>query len=136
MSILNVGTNEDGTRFATIDGKEYHIIPEGSKQWRQLDDWAREGNPIPPYSEPPVTDILINRVQFKSMLALLGKSIDDVMNAIDAVMTDPTQNTIAKVKVTDSDRYARDNELFTILAPALNLTDTQIDAAWEQAVLI
>lgn len=86
---------------------------------------------------PPAKDFpLINRVQFKSMLALLGKSVDDVMNAIDAVITDPTQNTIAKVKVTDSDRYARDNELFTILAPSMQLTDEKIDAAWDQAVLI
>lgn len=94
------------------------------------------------YSAPPAapavpaTETLINRVQFKSMLAILGKSIDDVMNAIDAVISDETQNTIAKVKVTDSDRYARDNELFTILAPSLNLTDADIDAAWEQAVKI
>jgi hypothetical protein len=136
MNISNVGTNEDGTRFATINGIEYLIIPEGSKYWQILEDWKAEGNTIPLYVISSATDTLINRVQFKSMLALLGKSVADVETAIDLVITDPTQNTIAKVKVTDSDYYARDNKLFTILAAPLNLTDAQIDTAWEQAVLI
>jgi hypothetical protein len=139
MNITNVGTNLDGNRFATINGTKWETIPNGSRQWLILDEWAKEdGNVIPDYKPmvTPATARLINRVQFKSMLALLGKSTDDVMSAIDTVITDPTQNTIAKVKVTDSDRYARNNKLFTILAPSLKLTDAQIDAAWAQAVEI
>ena len=101
--------------------------------------WVNSGNTImtsAEYATSIITLQNINRVQFKAMLALLGKSIADVEAAIDLVITDPTQNTIAKVKVSDSDYYARDNELFTILAPSLNLTDAEIDTAWEQAVLI
>lgn len=119
-------------------GVEYWLEDGSKKTISEIGEVVPENGSLtevePP--EPLATDQLINRVQFKSMLALLDKSIDDVMNAIDAVITDPTQNTIAKVKVTDSDRYARDNELFTILAPSLNLTDAAIDAAWEQAVQI
>lgn len=116
----------------------YVTIPDTpeAKAKTGVDVWEAAGNTIPAYAPAPATDKLINRVQFKSMLALLGKSTDDVMVAIDAVISDPTQNTIAKVKVTDSDYYARSNELFTILGPSMNLTDEQIDAAWEQAVLI
>jgi hypothetical protein len=116
----------------------YEDSPEQniSKGWVKQPD----GTFIPPEKPaepaPLPTDQLINRVQFKSMLAILGKSIDDVMAAIDAAITDKTQNTIAKVKVTDSDQYARDNELFTVLAPLLNLTDAEIDAAWAQALEI
>lgn len=140
MDITYVGTQEDGKLTAVIEGKKYFGISETSIQFYPfIEKWVSEGNTIPEYVEPtpsPATDTPINRVQFKSMLSLLGKSITDVEAAIDLVVTDPTQNTIAKVKVSDSDYYARDNELFTILAPFLNLTDVQIDAAWEQAVLI
>lgn len=125
---------------ATIDGQEFTIPDQADNRHRQMiAEWEAEGNTIAAYvapSEPAATTKLINRVQFKSMLALLGKEIDDVLTAIDAVITDPTQNVIAKIKVTDSDYYARDNALFSILGPILNLTDEQIDGAWEQAVLI
>lgn len=62
MSILNVGTNEDGTRFATIDGKVHLIIPEGSKQWHQLDDWVGEGNSIPSFAAYPSKEIALQAV--------------------------------------------------------------------------
>jgi hypothetical protein len=120
--------DENTVHFLDANGVYLGEMPFYVKQ----DGWSViDAAPV----ELPI-DKIINRVQFKSMLALLGKSTDDVMAAIDAVITDPTQNTIAKVKVTDSDRYARNNELFTILAPSLNLTDAAIDAAWEQAILI
>lgn len=130
---------ENGDIIASFDGDTSKMFPDdmSNPYRRKLAQWESEGNTIKPKpASPPATDTLINRVQFKSMLALLGKSIDDVMAAIDAVITDPTQKTIAKVKVTDSDRYARNNELFTILGPSMNLTDAEIDTAWEQAVKI
>lgn len=142
MDIISTHSTEDGGSIRVVHADGEMSVPDNmSNRHRQMiAEWeAVDGNVRQPYvapTPPPATDTLINRVQFKSMLALLGKSVDDVMSAIDAVITDPTQNTIAKVKVTDSDRYARDNELFTILAPSLNLTDAAIDAAWEQAVLI
>lgn len=137
MTIIELRAVSQTHLSAFFNGK-YACFPknEGNYYYKLV---ISSGLDVPEYIEPPAppaTDTLINRVQFKSMLAILGKSTDDVINAIDAVITDPTQNTIAKVKVTDSDRYARDNALFTILAPSLNLTDEQIDAAWEQAVLI
>jgi hypothetical protein len=141
MDIISTHDTEIGNIRVVHAGGEFEV-PDNMKNRHRHEaaEWeAIEGNDRQPYvapPPPPATDMLINRVQFKSMLALLGKSIDDVTAAIDVAITDPTQNTIAKVKVTDSDRYARDNALFTILAPSLNLTDEQIDAAWEQAVLI
>jgi hypothetical protein len=142
MDIISTHDTENGgtIRVVHVDGEMSVPDNMSNRHRRMVAEWeAIEGNERQSYvapQAPPATETLINRVQFKSMLALLGKSVDDVMSAIDAVITDPTQNTIAKVKVTDSDRYARDNELFTILAPSLNLTDAAIDAAWEQAVLI
>jgi hypothetical protein len=82
------------------------------------------------------TDIALNRVQFKSMLAILGITIDQINIAIDGAITDATQNTIAKVKVTESELYHRNDALFSSLAPAIGLTSEQIDAAWEQALQI
>lgn len=141
MDIISTHDTENGgVRVVHAGGVTFIPAKVVNGESREVAAWeAIDGNERQPYiapPEPPATDTLINRVQFKSMLALMGKTTDDVLAAIDAVITDPTQNTIAKVKVTDSDRYARDNELFTILAPSLNLTDAQIDAAWEQAVLI
>jgi len=131
---------EDGTILKTVQGVAT-TIPDnmGNSLRSEIAEWEAEGNTIAAYvapAEPAATTKLINRVQFKSMLALMGKTIADVLTAIDAVITDPTQNIIAKIKVTDSTNYARNNALFTLLGPALSLTDAQIDAAWAQALEI
>lgn len=126
---------------ATIDNVFYSSIPNdpANTQRRVIAEWEDEGNEIAAYvtPEPPTaTTQLINRVQFKSMLALVGKTIDDVTSAIDASSLDDTEKIIAKIKVTDSDHYARNNPLFALLAPALGLSSTQIDTAWAQALAI
>jgi hypothetical protein len=86
--------------------------------------------------ETAPTDIALNRVQFKSMLAILNITIDQIDAAIDSAITNATQNAIAKVKVVESELYRRDDPLFSSLAPAVGLTSEQIDAAWEQALQI
>jgi hypothetical protein len=95
---------------------------------------AEPGQEVTPETVP--TDIALNRVQFKSMLAILNITIDKINAAIDAAIEDQTQNTIAKVKVTESELYHRNDPLFSALAPAIGLTAEQIDAAWEQALQI
>jgi hypothetical protein len=99
-----------------------------------LQNAAGPAQEITPETIP--TDIALNRVQFKSMLAILNITIDQINAAIDAAITDQTQNTIAKVKVTESELYHRNDPLFGALAPAIGLTAEQIDTAWEQALQI
>lgn len=53
MTITNVGTNENGTRFATINGENWQEIAEGTTMWSQLEAWIAEGNEIPPYVAKP-----------------------------------------------------------------------------------
>jgi hypothetical protein len=99
-----------------------------------LQDAAEPGQEVTPETVP--TDIALNRVQFKSMLAILNITIEQINAAIDGAITDQTQNAIAKVKVTESELYHRNDPLFSALAPAIGLTTEQIDTAWEQAIQI
>lgn len=87
-----------------------------------------------PKQEPVPVDPLtlpISRVQFKAVLRIAGL-YDAVVAAIDAI-DDPATKAVALTKFEDSDRYDRDDPLFAMLAPAIGVTDEQIDALWVQA---
>lgn len=88
----------------------------------------------PPKPEPIPVDPLtrpISRVQFKAVLRIAGL-YDSVAQAIEAI-PDPVQKAVARAKFEDSDSYDRDDPLFVMLAPAIGVTDEQIDALWLQA---
>ena len=73
----------------------------------------------------------ISRVQFKAVLRIAGL-YDTVVAAIDGI-ADPATQAVALTKFQDSDRYDRDDALFTMLAPAIGVTPEQIDALWIKA---
>lgn len=93
------------------------------------DDGSFEAPP-----EPAATMTPLNRIQFFAMVELLGKSTQ-IEAALDAI-PDAAQKAVAKAKYKHSSRYDRDDPLFAQLAPAVGLTDAEIDAAWAQALQI
>jgi hypothetical protein len=134
-AVALVGDGGDATDdwAVLLKGKELGLF-KTAKEIAELQEVAGPDQPVTAETKP--TDIALNRVQFKSMLAILGISIDQINAAIDDGVPDPTQNAIAKVKVAESERYNRSDPLFNLVGPALNLTVKQIDAAWEQALKI
>ncbi|MDF2369380.1 MAG: hypothetical protein P1V21_01175 [Rhizobiaceae bacterium] len=82
---------------------------------------------------PSPLDFPLNPAQFDAILALLGITVEQIDVAIDTAINDPTQNAFAKAKVRKATVYRRENDLFTVLGPIVNITDTQIDEAWMQA---
>jgi hypothetical protein len=116
-----------------LHAKELNLV-KTAKEISDLQDLASPEQEVTHETVP--TDIALNRVQFKSMLAILNIKIDQINAAIDEAITDQTQNTIAKVKVTESELYHRNDALFSALAPAIGLTSDQIDTAWAQALQI
>jgi len=81
--------------------------------------------PIDPLTQP------VTRVQFKAVLRIAGL-YDAVVTAINSI-EDPTAKAVAITKFEDSDSYDRDDPLFVMIAPAIGVTDEEIDALWVQA---
>jgi hypothetical protein len=133
VSLSNEGGDASDDWAVLMKGKELGLF-KTAKEISDLQELAGPDQVVT--SETSPTDIALNRVQFKSMLAILDITIDQINTAIDKAVTDQTQNTIAKVKVTESELYHRNDALFGTLAPAVGLTDAQIDTAWEQALQI
>jgi hypothetical protein len=71
--------------------------------------------------------------QFRSMLALSGKAaqLDSFMDGL----TDPAK-TIAKAKLEYSLAFHRDNDLIDQARQAMGLSNSELDALWEQAAAI
>lgn len=90
--------------------------------------------PDPPPTAPPSTDPVdypLEPFQFFAMLKKLGKT--DVVNTAIASISDQDTRHVAEAKFQHMKEFERDDPLFTTLAPAVGLTDAEIDAAWMQA---
>ena len=88
-----------------------------------------------PVAEPE-TDLLtvpLNPVQFEAMLGLTGKR-DDIMIFVNAL--DEPQRSIALAKINRSTAYHRNDELFAQIAPAVGISDEQLDTYWLEALEI
>lgn len=130
-------SNDDGYALATIadadEPPEGKIVTQrliqmisGSPKWVNTleDKLAPSTNPV---------DYPLNPAQFEAILSLIGITVDQIDAAIDSVISDAVANAFAKAKVRKATSYNRDNELFGLLVPVMNITDAQIDAAWLQA---
>jgi hypothetical protein len=133
VALSNDGGDAADDWAVLLKGKELGLF-KTAKEIADLQELAGPDHAVTAETVP--TDIALNRVQFKSMLAILNITIEQINAAIDSAITDATQNTIAKVKVTESELYHRKDALFSTLAPAIGLTDEQINTAWEQALQI
>lgn len=98
---------------------------------QQLADVGIEAFEYTTQSSTDPIDYPLEPFQFFAMLEILGKT-GAVNTAIDAI-TDATERAVARSKFQHMKVFRRDNSLFTTLAPAVGLTDAQIDIAWMQA---
>jgi hypothetical protein len=96
-------------------------------------EWATEHAATQSAATDP-NNLPLNRIQFMAMVEILGKTaaIETAINGI----ADVQQRAVAKAKFYHSSRYDRADPLFDTLAPAVGLTDAEIDAAWLQAAAI
>jgi hypothetical protein len=132
MMIRYIDTQEDWNGEAINDIRH----PRNIEQLWSAAELAKIGleRYTPPKQEPIPVDPLtqpISRVQFKAVLRIAGL-YDAVAQAIEAI-PDPIQRAVAQTKFEESNSYDRDDPLFTMLAPAIGVTDEQIDALWTQA---
>lgn len=89
-----------------------------------------------PPPEPKPTDTPLNRLQFNAMTRILGVSMDAIKTVVESTLQDPVQQAVAIARIEETQSFHRDNPLFELLGPALQMTDEQIDQAWETALTI
>ncbi|TIS45793.1 hypothetical protein [Mesorhizobium sp.] len=82
--------------------------------------------------EQPETLPALEPWQFRAMLDIgeIAQAVDDAIAAI----AETTERAVAKARFEYSLSFRRDDPLIAMLAPAVSLTDEQIDALWSQAV--
>lgn len=140
IEITEARYTDDGVIIAIVDGKTYSIPDDPANRHRQmLAEWEAEGNTIAAYvplADPDPLTIPLNRFQFDAMLRILGVTDSAIETAIDTLVTDATENAIAKARFYRAETYNRGHPLFDLLAPELGLTAGDIDTAWTTAVTI
>ena len=89
--------------------------------------WLWDGETLtPPPPPPPVIPSVVTMAQARKALILGGVSITAV-NAAIAAIVDPVERQLAETDWEYSTTVRRDSALVASLAPALGLTDEQID---------
>lgn len=74
------------------------------------------------------TDFPLAPAQFFAMIEISGYG-PDIEAAIEAI-TDPIDRAVVRSKYRNSGHYKRDNELLTMLLPAVGISDQELDALW------
>ena len=106
-----------GTQVAQVQGGAWVVLPE---------------YPVPPVQPPQVPAAVTMR---QARLALLGAGLlDDVDAAIDALPS--PQKEAARIEWEYSQEVQRHNGFVSALAPALGLTQEQVDALFLQAATL
>lgn len=99
----------------------------GGSIWRVVDKEVVVE--LPEKKLPP-----LNKIQFKTMIKVAG--LEEAIKTAIANIPDAFQKALAEVKYTESLLYHRDNPLFDLLGPEIELTNEEIDALWLQALEI
>lgn len=102
---------------------------------KSVETFSVEDIPEPePPPDPIASDYRLRTWQFKAMIEVLGDqlgtNLDAAIRTAISGITDPVQRSIAKALYESSDYYERNAPVLAQIAPALGLTDEQIDAAW------
>lgn len=81
----------------------------------------------------------LNRIQFEFMVEKLGlgSAIETALTAMpEGTEAEQNAKILARVLYRSGQLFERSHYLFTTLAPAVGLTEEQIDAAWQQALTV
>ena len=89
---------------------------------------------IPQAASPVIPTI--TRRQLRFALLRLGVTGDEVEAKIAAMPGTPIEREAAMIEWQDATTYERNHPLVVMLGAALDLTETQIDAAWMEAATI
>lgn len=104
----------EGTQVARLSGISWEILPE---------------YPVPITPPPPIPAAVTMR---QARLALLAAGLLPSVDAAIAALPEP-QKSAAKIEWEYSQEVQRHNGLVSVLAPALGLSDEQIDALFVAA---
>lgn len=69
--------------------------------------------------------------QFHAMLEIGG--VAEAVDLAIVAIVDPAQKAVANARMKHSSQFDRDDPLFAALAPAVGLSEAQVDALWMQA---
>lgn len=105
------------------DGKIVPMSPEDIAQ-RVIDQ-----------SAPVVQLSPLTRRQIRMGLVLNDVNLADVDTVL-AAIEDPQERAIATIEWQDALQFERDHPLLKKVAPALGLTEDQVDAMWHNALLL
>lgn len=89
---------------------------------------------LPPPAPPPLP--AITRRQLRLALLRLGVTGDQVEAHIAAMPGTPIEREAAMIEWRDSGTYERNHPLVVAIGAALGMNETQIDAAWKEAVTL
>lgn len=138
MEVL--GYTETGS-IAIIDHGEELVVPDDplNRHRRLIADWEAEGNTIPPYAPPTMTDEekraampSLTARQFRLGMIASGITLASVQAAVDGIV-DPTERAIAQVEWEYATQFERLHPLIMQLSGSLGLTAEQVDAMWQSA---
>lgn len=138
MEVL--GYTETGS-ITIIDRGAELAVPDDplNRHRRMIADWEAEGNTIPPYAPPTMTDeekrAAMPRLTARQLrLGLIenGITLASVQAAVDGI-ADPTAREIAQVEWEYATTFERTHSLISQIGTALNLTPEEIDTMWEAA---
>lgn len=126
------GYTESGSISATIDGITMSIPDDPANRHRQMiAEWEALGNTVPAYQPPAAVMKSLEPWQFFAMLDLSGNRA--ALDSFIETMPEPAK-TVAKSKLLHSLAFHRDNDLVLAAQQALNLSNSELDALWTQAL--
>lgn len=126
MEITARYTNASETLIAaTLDGVEWHGVrlDADTDVSRSVFEWVQAGGVIVPYQSPPA-EIPMMVSPYQARVALLNAGH---LPAVDAIMADPSTEQAAKIAWEYATVFERHSPFIASLAPAIGLTDAQID---------
>ncbi|MBN7778898.1 hypothetical protein JYP49_21820 [Nitratireductor aquimarinus] len=134
------GYTVHGSIDASIEGDRITIPDDPANRHRRMvADWQAEGNTIPAYAPPALTDEEkraamppLSARQLRLGLIDNGITLASVQAAVDGI-ADTTAREMAQVEWEYATTFERTHALISQIGAALSLTPEEIDTMWEAA---
>lgn len=125
-------SSPDGTAIIRLaDGALIPAHP-GNRDYDEYAVWASAGGLTAPYV-PPLPTVPSSVTPYQARMALLGAGL---LAAVDALMADAGTDQAARIAWEYATAIERDSPFVVALAPALGLTEEQIDGLFIAAAAI